>query len=316
MNIENISGFSDGKDFRESNGYEKTLNWMQNHGLTLKSLIVGGTQIPDELAEVTPPAIINIARVFNMENFKNNMELLKHQPLNIAITGVSTKEGPFVLEDAFKLIGFQINKTSVFDLDPTILDEIKKVDSQTVACFHKDARETKLETNSQNIVFNDHMGNCCPPEINDDSIKETARVLNPNGLAIISITSSALLGRSKNRPLVPFNLTRQLLDKNTLELLNSSIFDLAQLKQKNPDLDVNKLKGSIIEISPDSFVVFDDNPEDPNGHGEWFKSINDHFSVWSKNNLAVVDINSKDGTDSHNPKLACRRHNVILKKNL
>ncbi len=314
MNIEKISGFSDGGDFRESNGYEKTLNWMQKHGLTLKSLIIDGTPIPEELGAVTPPAIINIARVFNMESFRTKMEFLKHQPLNITITGVSTKEGPFVLEDAFRLIGFQINKTSVFDLDPTILNEIRKVDSQTVACFHKDARQTELTANSQDIVFNDHMGNCCPPEINDDSIRETARILNPNGLAIVSITSSALLNKSENRPLIPFNLTCQLLDENALKILNSSIFDLAQFKQERPDLEVESLRGAIIEIAPLSFVVFDNNPEDPSGHGEWFKNINDHLFVWSKNNLEIVNINKNDGTDSHQPKLACRRHNIILRK--
>ena len=155
------------------------------------------------------------------------------------------------------------------------------------------------------------MGNCCPPNINDGAIKETTRVLKPGGIAMVNITSSDELFNSENRPIICLNQLQRQFNSEIIDFLNNAAFDLHQLRAKFPNIDFIQLQGPIIEIAPESFVVFSD---DQNGHGEWFKGFNHHLDLWHHHRLELIGLKNRTGLDSHEPPLACRRHNAILKK--
>jgi hypothetical protein len=304
-----ITGFSDGSEFRDNNKYNQTITLLRSMGLTLGGLIEDG--IPNGFENSTPPAIINIVHAFRMPEFQQEIQQLKSKPIDITITGVSTQEGPFFLEDAFKLFDCRINSTTVIDIDRSILDEIGQLESDTITCKHADARNTGLETASQDIIFNDHMGNCCPPNVNDKAIEESSRILKQKGIAMVNITSSDELPNSKNRDLICLNQLKRHFDSKVIEFLTNSAFDLHQIWTEFPNTDLTKLQGPIIEIAPESFVVFSN---DQKGHGEWFRSFNQHINLWHQHGLELVGLKNRSGLDSHEPPLSCRRHNAILKK--
>jgi len=304
-------GFKSGEEFRISNGYTETLRKLAMTGMSLEKLIEKG--LPENLEDNTPPAVFNIIHIFRQQKFLQEIEKFKGRKLNVAVTGVSTEEGTVFLNEALKLKGYNPHNNFIIDVDKSILDQISKANIPNFHCIHADARNTGLENQSQDIVFKDHLGNCCPPGINKDTFPEISRILKPDGIAIINITTSDLLPLSKNRKIISQQQLSQFIGSEAIETLKSSIYDLHSLKQNFPNIDINNLKSSILEIAPESFVAFSD---DPQAHCEWFQSLNSHLNSWFNNEFSIIDMKSRHGTDNHQPPLLCQRHNVILRKNV
>jgi len=297
---ETIKGFTNGEQFRKANQYINTQNLFEQLGLT------------DEIENRTPTVGINIAHLAKMDSVQRLGEEITGQSLSTTILGISTAEGPRDFQRLLKGLGAGHISTTAIDISDGIFDEIRQSGLDEITCLLRDARETGLPNNSQDINLRDHLGNCCPPEIDRAIDKEAARILKPNGISIVNITTSDLLLSSQKREKIPFLRLKDELGDRVIHALQNKIYDLEEFKEMFPEISSESLRGMILEIEPKrSFVVFG---EDPQGHGEWFRSLGDHKKIWQRDGFEVVEINSRQGKDSHNPSLECLRHNVVLRK--
>lgn len=294
-----------GEGLRKNSNYNKTQKIVEQSQMSAKVL--------SEI-EGTPPVGLNL-RLLLLR--KQSVAILKNQlgskPIDATIFGLAIVEG---VPDFKRFLNSSINsdwKTlSVIDIDNKILKEVDSNNFERVKTLHQDARQTSLLDQSQSIVLRDHIDNCCPPAISRSINNEVKRVLAKNGVAIVNITTSDQLLKSPNRKIITHTELQKIVTPDVILALQTRIFDLNQLK-KEFGQRLESLKGKIIEIEPnkDSFVVFG---EDEFGHGEWFRSFDDHIKTWENDGLKISDMQNRIGTDSHDPKLICHRHIVLLTK--
>ncbi|MBI5126853.1 hypothetical protein HZA76_00130 [Candidatus Roizmanbacteria bacterium] len=297
-----ITGFSDGHQFRNANRYIDTQKLFQELGLT------------NEVENRTPTVGVNVAHLARMDAVQGLNKDINGRDLSVTILGISTAEGPSDFQKLLKGLGASHISTTAIDISDGIFSEIAKTDLDEVTCLLKDARETGLPGSSQDFNLRDHIANCCPPEIDREINAEAVKILKPGGISIVNITSSDLLSNSQGREVVDFFQLRSTIGEEIIRALQTNIYDLKELAEAFPEVDVESLRGLILEIEPGgSFVVFG---EDEQGHGEWFRSIDDHKKLWKKDRFEIVEIATREGKDSHSPPLECMRHNVVLKKKL
>jgi len=285
--------FHDGLD--QTAKYDKTRKRIDEEGIT------------SEVLDETPPIGLNLMLLSEMPIIQSLHNKLQGKSLTASILGLSSIDG---VCDFQRFINESLQAhvvcLNVVEIAHEMLSEVDELGLPNVKTHLRDARETKFADGSQDIVIRDHLGNCCPPEIDRRIGEETARILKPGGIAIVNITTSEILPLSEGREIIPFNEQ----DKR-LEPMREEIYDLAQLK-KEVDPQAEDLRGALVEIEPDkSFVIFG---EDENGHGEWFRTLDDHISSWGKDGFEVLDMQTREGDDSHEPPLKCRRQIVVLRK--
>ncbi len=299
MNNE-IRGFSDGHQFRSANGYVDTQKLFERLGLS------------SEVVNRTPTVGVNIAFLAKMNSVQSLSHDIGGRDLNVAVLGISTADGPSDFQKLLKGLGAGKVSTTAIDLSDGIFSEIERSGLDQVKCLLQDARDTGLAGASQDFNLRDHIGNCCPPQIDRQIDQEASRIWKPGAISIVNITTSDFLGESKDRRMVGFEEMKAIVGEEVIEALRENIYDLKELHEAFPDLDVEPLRGLVMEIEPGrSFVVFG---EDEQGHGEWFRTIEDHKKTWKADGFEVVEIASRKGNDSHDPPLVCNRHNVVLKK--
>ncbi len=294
-----------GEGLRKNSNYNKTQRIVEQSQMSTEAL--------SEI-EGTPPVGLNLRLLLLREQ---SVTVLKNQlglgPIDATIFGLAIVEG---VPDFKHFLNSSINsdwKTlSVIDIDNKILEEVDSNNFERVKTLHQDARQTSLLDKSQSIVLRDHIDNCCPPTISRSINNEVKRVLTKNGVAIVNITTSDQLLESPNREIIAYAELQKIITPDVISALQTHIFDLDQLK-KEFGQHLESLKGKIIEIEPNksSFVVFG---EDKSGHGEWFRSLDDHIKTWEEDDFKISDIQSRIGIDSHEPKLICHRHIVLLTK--
>jgi antitoxin component of RelBE/YafQ-DinJ toxin-antitoxin module len=305
-----LIGEESARGLRERNKYEETELKMQLEGFTAA------------LNTETPPVAINLKKwqedAVMVEKIQKEFE---GKPLRVAVFGIATANGiGSILDFAEKVV--HANQTELFaiDINPDILKEVDALRLPNVITLHEDARNTSLTAGSIDLVVRDHIGNCCPPEVDRAIDKEAVRILRKNGLSMTNITTSELLTQSVDRISLPFEVISKKLDENIIRKLQTELFDLndiAKTTTSNPE----SIRGLLLEIEPNgSFVIFGSGKIDLTenvdliGHGEWFRSLNDHIKTWASDGFTIEDIRSRSGTDSHAPKLTCWRHIVLLKK--
>ncbi|OGJ38351.1 MAG: hypothetical protein A2383_03780 [Candidatus Pacebacteria bacterium RIFOXYB1_FULL_39_46] len=263
----------------------------------------------------TPPVGLNLRLLLQKESSVAILrENLEQKPIDAAIFGLAIVEG---VPDFQKFLQTTLetnwNQLSVIDIDSDILKAVDEKQFQQVTTLHQDARQTSLHEASQQLVLRDHIDNCCPPAISRSINEEVTRVLDEDGVAIVNITTSDELTKSLDREIISHHQLQTILPSSeAVHALQTRIFDLNQLKEEFGE-HLEFLRGKIVEIEPEgeSFVVF---AEDESGHGEWFRSFNDHLKTWEKDGLIIADMQDRIGIDSHQPPLSCHRHIVLLTK--
>lgn len=297
-------GYTDVNKFRQVNEYENTEELFRKKGLTA------------EIENKTPPVAVNIAHLANMISQESLIEelftALRKKEITVAILGLSSAQGPRDFQNLLKGFGVNRVKTIAIDISDGIFGEVMELDLDEVICLQCDARTTPLSSETVDIVLRDHLGNCCPPMIDRTIDEEVTRILTPGGISIVNITTSELLPQSEGREVINFVQLQEEIDKKTLKALQEKIYDLEDFKKMFPRINVEAFRGPIIEIEEGgSFVVFG---EDLQGHGEWFRSLEDHLSLFKKDGFEIVGMSIREGWDSHKPPLRCQRHNIVLKK--
>ncbi len=292
-----------GQGLRGTSEYERTRARMEQEGLT------------DEVLNKTPPVGLNLQLLSEMPGIKSLAQRIGKQPLSIAMLGLASIDG---VEDTERFVKHALDTTAaalhVVDIDEDIIgkvDALKKERAMhTVLPRLMDARHSGLADRSVDIIIRDHTGNCCPPEIDRAIDVETARILKPGGTSIVNITTSELLPFSTHREML--DLSNGMRGRPTVtDALRRNVYDLRQLTREFGE-DLATMRGKLVEIErPGGFVVFG---EDPNGHGEWFRTLGNHMSFWQRLGFFVSDIKSRFGNDSHTPPLLCMRHNIVLTK--
>jgi len=298
-----FKGYTDGHQFRIANQYTDTQKLFETLGLT------------DAVESRTPTVGVNVAHLARMDAVQQlSMNVKEKERVNTTILGISTAEGPGDFEKLLHGLGAKHVVTTAIDISDGIFERIEQWGLDEVACLQRDARETGLADATQQIVLRDHIGNCCPPDIDRGIDQEAARILEEGRIAIVNITTSDLLPLSPGRASVSFAQLQNLIPQEMLQALQTSIYDLDEVRQLFPQISFDDMRGKIIEIEPGgSFVVFG---EDAQGHGEWFRRLDDHKATWEQHGFEVVEIATREGTDSHNPPLQCMRHNVVLRKKI
>jgi len=300
MTKENL-GYTNARGFRDSRDYEGTDDIVEKEGLI------------EELEEgVTPSILLNIAHLSTMESIQGLKEELLGESLEVAILGISSARGPKALQDLLKSLGAGHISTIALDISDGIFAKVEATGLDEIICLQRDARDTGLVGSSQSLVLRDHLGNCCPPNIDRAINVEVERIVKPGGISIVNITTSDLLLESEGRKFIPFEQLQEALGTRIVRALQNQVYDLERLKAMSSGIDTQQLRGSLLEIEPNrSFVVFGENRQ---GDGEWFRSLEDHLSSWQQTGFEIMEINSREGTDGHYPPLQCKRHNVILRK--
>lgn len=304
---EDLIGEGSARGLRERNQYEKT-------ELKAKQGSADNTD--------TPPVAINLNKWRKEDEMMQKLhEELEHKPLQIAVFGIATVGGIQSILDFTKEVA-PTSQTQLFaiDLNADILNKVDEMGLSNVTTFHENARNTSLHTESIDLVIRDHVGNCCPPEVDRAVNKEAIRVLRKNGLSITNITTSELLAQSKGRILIPFETVAKKLDKEILEQLQNTFFDLHDITNVVGE-KAELIRGVLLEIEQwGSFGIFGSGEIDLTenidliGHGEWFRKLEDHIDMWTSDGFIIEDIRSQSGLDSHVPKLSCLRHIVLLRK--
>ena len=300
--VEHAKGYTNGAEFRHANQYEETQR-LHKSSASVDEIDKGGH---------TPTVGINLEFIMRMNSIKWLSEEVRNRDLSVAILGISTVEGPADFQTLLKSLGANRISTTAVDISDGIFTKIEQLELDEIVCLQRDARDTGLPGASQDLNLRDHLGNCCPPAIDRGINKEAARILKPGGIAVVNITTSDLLARSQGRTIINFDQAVNLFGEEITRAFQTEIYDLIDLKRKFPMLNTELLRGKIIEIeSNESFVVFG---EDEQGHGEWFRRLDDHISTWEQDGFEIVEIQTRQGTDGHKPPLECLRHNVILRK--
>ncbi len=297
---EGFKGYSDGHGFRTANGYIETQQLFETLGLTA------------EVENRTPTVGVNVAHLARMPSVQALSGEFSGRNVGSVILGISTAEGPHDFQELLHGLGATHVSTTAIDISDGIFDAIRQSGMDEVDCMQHDARETGIAERSQDIVLRDHIGNCCPPEIDRAIDAEAARILRSGGIAVVNITTSDRLFQSPQRQIIPFERMEGELGRDVMRALQSGIYDLEEAARMFPQISFAFLRGAVAEIEPGgSFVVFG---EDRQGHGEWFRTLDDHRKTWEQDGFEVVEVASREGNDSHEPPLRCLRHNVILRK--
>jgi hypothetical protein len=289
-----------GLGLRETSRYTDTQLAMATHGLT------------ELVLNQTPPVGLNLQILIEqMPAALAHLEAVPDNPA-VALFGLAIVDG---VSDTFNLLQHLGSKghgtLHVVDIDQAIIEQVAALGQENVSTFHEDARHTSLLEHSQDIIIRDHLGNCCPPEMYTQIEHEVARVLATSGLSLVNITTSENLLQSPGRRHMSFEQVCARLPEEVRGALQSRIFSLAQLADEFPDNDWSDLRGCIVEIAPQSFVVFG---EDEHGHGEWFSAFACQEKLWNEAGFEVLAHHTREGEDSHQPPLLCVRHIVLLKK--
>ena len=293
-------GYTDGHEFRNTNRYIDTQQLFESLGLS------------DIVENRTPTVGVNVAHLARMKSVQALGGEIKDKQINATILGISTAQGPADFQKLLHGLGSNSVSTIAIDISDGIFAEIEQSGLDEIKCLQRDARKTEITSGSQDIVLRDHIGNCCPPEIDREIDREASRILQEGGIAVVNITTSDLLGQSNGRIIIPFERLSMRLGEEVMKSLQSGIYDLQELNQLFPQIPIESLRGAILEIEPSgSFVVFG---EDDQGHGEWFRKLEDHQMTWAEDGFDVVEVSTRTGKDSHEPPLECLRHNVILRK--
>jgi hypothetical protein len=294
-------GESFGSGLRETSQYDNTELAFITQGLI------------EAVLNQTPPVGLNLQIL--MEQMPEAMSQLKQllpRDIKAALFGLAIVDG---VHDTMKLINQigekNLAELNVVDIDRDIIDKVDALQEVKVKTFHQDAANTSLPTASLDLIIRDHLGNCCPPFMYQAIEKELARVLSEDGLSLVNITTSEKLLTSLGRRLISLSELETQIPSAVIEALKSRIFTLEQLKQEFPQLETKQLRGCLLEISPNSFVIFG---EDQSGHCEWFSPLEWQISLWQENGFEVLDHHLREGQDSHHPALECQRHIVLLKK--
>lgn len=293
--LEGNVGAEFAEGLRQASGYNETRRALSESGMTR------------EVLDRTPPIGLNLVLLSEMAFILELSQELSGRKVSASILGLSNLEG--VNDFARFLRGTlqaDVGRINVVEIDDNMLRDVDELTLDSVSTHLRDARDTGFADASQDIVIRDHLGNCCPPQIDRAINRETARILKPGGIAIVNITTSELLSQSQGRIIIPFDERDPI-----LKPLREEIYDLAQIK-RDINQDSEHLRGSLIEIEPDSsFVIFG---EDDIGHGEWFRTFSDHLENWKENGFSIIETRIREGNDSHTPPLRCLRHNVFLRK--
>lgn len=300
MSKEQIAGYTHADEFRVSNQYANTEQLFIKQGLT------------KAVENKTPPVCVNIAHLSTMKSIQELQEEFSRKALNVAILGISSATGPKDFQNLMKGLGASHVCTTAIDISDGIFAEVVETGLDEIHCWERDARDTGLPSSSQDLALRDHLGNCCPPNVDRAISIEVGRIVKPGGISIVNITTSDLLLKSEGRNFVAFKELQAALGHDIVEALQNQVYDLEELAAMFPIIDTTPLKGVLLEIEPNgSFVVFG---EDQQSHGEWFRSLENHMLSWQQTEFEVVEIKSREGLDSHIPPLKCRRHNVVLRK--
>jgi hypothetical protein len=282
--------------------YTQTQDGVDKHGVTESAL------------NSTPPIGLNLKLLAENVWASGFMRSrMANRRINAAVLGLAFSGGIKPVQEFLeKDMLSQVDRLNVFDIDRSVIDEVNALNHPLVNAQMRDARDTALPSESQDIVIRDHVGNCCPPEIDRGIDQEAARILKPGGLSVVNITTSELLTTS-NRDVV--NLADLELMETTLgalfiDTLLTETYHLQELIQKHPLL--SSLRSKIVEIGQGgSFVVFG---EDQAGHGEWFRSFKSHQEMWKDHGMKIFHTTHRIGEDSHKPPLKCKRHIVVMEK--
>lgn len=293
-------GYTDNQAFRSHREYEDTEDLFIRHGLT------------DEVENKTPPVCVNIAYLSQMDTITTLKSELTGRAVNVAILGISSARGPKDFQNLLKSLGTSYVSTTAIDISDGVFSHVEAAGLDEVICLERDARETGLLENSQDFVLRDHLGNCCPPNIDRAINIEAGRIVKSSGLSIVNITTSDLLANSMGRKFLPFRELEGLVSNEAIEALKDKIYDLAEFERQFPEIAIQQLRESIVEIEPENSVVVFGNDE--LGEGEWFRTLDSHLNQWRKTGFDVLEIKSRVGNDSHNPPLVCHRHNVVMRK--
>jgi SAM-dependent methyltransferase len=157
------------------------------------------------------------------------------------------------------------------------------------------------QTGSFDIVVQDFILNCLPTIFAKSLLKETRRVLKPDGLAMISFTDASCLNSSINIRDV-MNRLNLAWHPHTTELK-----ELAKTPEQFEDLASN-LIGSTLAADQDGYLIF---VTPPIGRFEFFQPLSNTLDLIREVGFDVLSLQRSIGRDASG--LVCMRNRCLLK---
>lgn len=153
------------------------------------------------------------------------------------------------------------------------------------------------------LVVQDFLLNCIPASKHEPLLKEVSRVLTPNGLGIISFTSSEALELSTALS------TTQLYADHKLTW-DAQAYDLAEMAKANKsETSLDYLMGKLIFHQPTSEFIY---VALAGGRFEFFRSKAEMLLLFEKYGFHLLSLDVSQGSDDHG--LSCVRYRCILVK--
>jgi hypothetical protein len=156
---------------------------------------------------------------------------------------------------------------------------------------------------SVDLVVQDFLLNCIPASRHEPLLQEVSRILKPDGLGVISFTSSEALelssALSTTQLQTGYNLT-----------WDSHAYDLAGMGKVNPsESSLDHLIGKLVYHQPTSEFIY---VAKTGGRFEFFRSKEEMFALFEKWGLHLLAFDTSQGSDDHG--LTCVRYRCILAK--
>ena len=153
------------------------------------------------------------------------------------------------------------------------------------------------------LVVQDFLLNCIPASKHEPLLNEVSRILRPNGLGIISFTSSEALGLS-----TALSTTQLRADHNLT--WDAQAYDLADMAKANKaEISLDYLMGKLIYHQPTSEFIY---IAQAGGRFEFFRSKSEMLLLFEKCGLHLLSLDVSQGSDDHG--LSCVRYRCILTK--
>ncbi len=250
-----------------------------------------------------PTLLHSLNRFRQITGVRERFAALPQDPL-VLIQGYSTPGNAgalrqFLSDDA--QLKARIETVDLYDLPH--LYAVLDIEMPDMAYHIADAAhlENLYPDHSIDLVVQDFLLNCIPASRHEDLLREVSRMLKPDGLVIMSFTSSETLGREEAWS------TERLQEEHHLDW-DAEAYDLSEMEKSNRSgTSLEYLKGKLLFHKPTSEFIYVSNA---GGRFEFFRERQETLALFARCGLEPVASDVTLGTDDHG--LACTRYRCLL----
>jgi len=258
---------------------------------------------PEKDDNTTPDLRTTLPHFKNIESFGESLRSLGTNPLCL-ICGCSSPYNGQALKQFLSKYGISPDIHAIDVTDFQWVFGLASIQMEDVVFKVEDAAATSYGDSSVDVVVQDFLLNCSPHRTHEAIMKEVARILSPDGIALISITDDGCVAPKGhlNRPIS----YRQLRALSGIEY-NPDAYSIREMAPEMANTLINMLRGRVITSKDKEISTL----VTATGNFEFFRHYNSYVRIFKSVGLKVVGHDVDISRDRQN--LDCVRHRLILK---